>query len=110
VPFRRLRGTYPGGLIRPRLRSSRDSVGRRQQKLPQLARQAPAALATSATSELDGQRVAHPVTGSCDAVTLRALLSGTFLALRSDNATRRWRKSLISLVGGAGFEPATPAV
>ena len=36
-----------------------------------------------------------------------------FLPTRNEKATRGWRKSLIYilfLVGGAGFEPATPAV
>ena len=33
-----------------------------------------------------------------------------FFHTANKNATRKWRKLLISLVGGAGFEPATPAV
>jgi hypothetical protein len=33
-----------------------------------------------------------------------------FFHTPKQNATRRWRKCLVYLVGDAGFEPATPAV
>ena len=33
-----------------------------------------------------------------------------FSSTRNENGARKRRKSLIFLVGGAGFEPATPAV